>query len=659
MTLSRLLVLLAGAGIALADNTGTVNIAAGGGFSFDSGTPVNSGGDLLFTGTSVNAQGSAKFSNVGTGGATAFGFLSSQALALLPYTATTIGSLAVNEVFAVQTNGGNFAKALVTAVSGSSITFQYQTYGNTTGGGGNVPTITSVQNNYGQVAQGLPNYGIAPSALFYITGSALASVTTSLQSSASPGLQTTLNNVTVTVSVGGASVNCPIYYLSPTQIDAVLPGSTPTGIGTIVVNNNGSKSSPAPITVVQSAFGILNYNGSLAATYDANNALITATNAANPGQTIVIWGSGVGYDPKDDDKIFPQSQDNLSNIPIKVYVGGAQATILYQGRSQYPGVDQIVVTLPNSIPTGCYVSLAVVSGTGSSAIVSNGTTIPVAASGKTCSDSNNLFSPQLIQTLTGKSSVRIGFLQLTQTTSIGAGSGNGGQVSNIIAGAFTNVTGTNYSSSVGVNLVSIGSCLVTNPLFTGNPLTTTATGLDAGPGIMVNGPQGSLTLTPLSIPGQSLKIYTTSNTPSNFIPAAGGSFTFDNGNGGTDVGHFNATTTFPQNFTWTNNAAVSPIDRTQGVTVTWSGGSPGAYVTISGSASAFANGQTIAGSFICQAPLSAGQFTVPPPVLLALPSGQGSLSLTDSTNPQSFTASGLDLGYLLNSSTFTANVRYN
>jgi hypothetical protein len=33
-------------------------------------------------------------------------------------------------------------------------------------------------------------------------------------------------------------------------------------------------------------------------------------------------------------------------------------------------------------------------------------------------------------------------------------------------------------------------------------------------------------------------------------------------------------------------------------------------------------------------------------VLLALPAGSGSLSVENSTNPQTFTASGLDLGYV-------------
>src|SRR5262249_43514689 len=94
----------------------------------------------------------------------------------------------------------------------------------TSGGGGPTgppsPVITTVQNNYGNIQPGLPNYAIAPSALFFIQGTNLANTTTSLLSSADPGLQTTVSGVTVTVTAGGSTRQCPLYYLSPTQIDA-------------------------------------------------------------------------------------------------------------------------------------------------------------------------------------------------------------------------------------------------------------------------------------------------------------------------------------------------------------------------------------------------------------------------------------------------------
>src|SRR4051794_31204041 len=116
------------------------------------------------------------------------------------------------------------------------------------------PVVSAVENNYSYVAPGLPSYGIAQGSIFVIFGSNLASTATGLQN---VPLKTTLNGVTVTATVGGVSKQALLYYVTATQIAGILPSSTPVGTGTIVVNNNGSSSAPAPLTVVQSAFGIL------------------------------------------------------------------------------------------------------------------------------------------------------------------------------------------------------------------------------------------------------------------------------------------------------------------------------------------------------------------------------------------------------------------
>jgi uncharacterized protein (TIGR03437 family) len=659
--IANALIALALPAAALADITDqTLTIPVGQQVNLETGTVVASGGDLKWDGLLLTPQGSARVVGLGVGGDAAYQSTTLQTLqqlqtsgALQPGVPFVPSALGNQPVAGALTNAGHLAKIEVTstATSGQSLAIKFTTYGATGsgGGGGTSPTISSIYNNYGGVAQGLPNYGIAPGALFVIAGSGLANTTTPLQSSAAPGLQTTLSGVTVTVSVGGTTLDCPLYYLSPTQIDAVLPGKTPVGIGTIVVTNNGTKSSAATLVVTQSAFGLLYYNGTLAATYDAGNALITSSNAANPGQTIAIWGSGVGNDPADDDKVYPQGQNNLANIAMQAYVGGLPATIVYRGRSQYPGVDQIVLTIPTNVTPGCWVSLAIVSGTPS--IVSNGTTIPIAASGKTCSEPNSIFSSSVFQSLLGKTTIRTGSLILGQTTTIGGTT----PVANFAGGTFQSFTPTSFTNINGGNSVSTGSCLVTNTNFSTTLASTTP--LDAGTSINATGPQGSLALSKLSFGGQ--QIYTATTVPANFIPAAGGSFTYDNGNGGADVGHFNTATNFPANFSWTNASAVTAINRTQGVTVNWSGGAPGVTVTISGSAASTVNGSSVTGSFTCQAPLSAGTFTVPPPVLLALPSGSGTLLLTDNTNPQTFTASGLDVGYTLNTAGFTENVNYN
>src|ERR1700732_3810111 len=101
------------------------------------------------------------------------------------------------------------------------------------------PKVTALVNNYGNVLPGLPNYGIAQGSLFVIYGSGLANTTTTLQS---VPLQTPLSGVTISVTVSGSTVACPIYFLSPGQIDAILPSSTPVGTGTITVTNNGTAS---------------------------------------------------------------------------------------------------------------------------------------------------------------------------------------------------------------------------------------------------------------------------------------------------------------------------------------------------------------------------------------------------------------------------------
>jgi uncharacterized protein (TIGR03437 family) len=513
----------------------------------------------------------------------------------------------------------------------------------TTGGGGGptgppAPVITTVQNNYGNVLPGLPNYAIAPSALFYIQGTNLANTTTSLLSSADPGLQTTVSGVTVTVTAGGSTRQCPLYYLSPTQIDAILPGPTPTGSATITVTNNGTTSNAFTITVAQSAFGILSYNGSLAATYDANNNIITSANSANPGQAIVIWGSGVGYDPADDDKLFPQKQDNLTNIPMQVYVGGIQANIAYRGRSQFPGVDQIVITVPGNSPTGCYVSLMVVSGN----IVSNSTTIPVASTGRTCSDPNTSVTPDIFAGLAGKSNVKLGFVNVSQGTSISA---QGTQTTNTLSGLFASFSGF-ASTPVAANQVSIGSCLVTVAQASSTGLGS-FTGLDAGANIAVNGPAGALNLPQLQFPGFGAGFYGPSGgtAPAGYIPSTGGTFTFDNASGGKDVGHFNTSVTMPPQFTWTNASSITSVNRSQGVTVNWSGGARGSMVTISGSSTASLTAGSYTVSFTCEAPIEAGQFAVPSPVLLYLPAGNnGTLAVGDFSSYGVFSAPGIDLG---------------
>lgn len=240
------------------------------------------------------------------------------------------------------------------------------------------PRITQVSNNYSYLLPSHPSYGIAKGSIFIIVGTGLANSSTPLQNMP---LKTELNGVSAKVTVGGTSTDVIWYYVTPTALGGVLPSNTPVGKGTITVTNNGQTSTPAPILVVNNAFGLLTLDQSgtgTAAVFNTQYDLLSATNSTRPGDIIVLWGSGIG--PVAGDETLQQAQVNLENSPITVEIGGLPARLTYRGRSIFPGLDQINAVVPERVRLGCNVPVVVKAGT----FWSNVATIPVATNGGAC-----------------------------------------------------------------------------------------------------------------------------------------------------------------------------------------------------------------------------------------------------------------------------------
>ncbi len=249
------------------------------------------------------------------------------------------------------------------------------------------PTVAAlgVRNAASYSHPGFPNGAIAQGSLFVVFGSAMGPG--AIEYAGSFPLPSTLGGTSVNVTVNGSTLPCPMIYTSSGQLAAILPSAiTPTGTGTLVVSYNGA-SNAAPITVVTSSPGIftVNQQGSgPAVIQDGGGNPNALGNAFNPGQTVVVWGTGLGPISGSDANVPPTG--NLPGITVTAFVGGQSAAVAYAGRSQDAGLDQVNIMLPTGV-TGCFVPIYLVATPDSgAAVTSNFGTLSIAGSGTVCVD---------------------------------------------------------------------------------------------------------------------------------------------------------------------------------------------------------------------------------------------------------------------------------
>jgi uncharacterized protein (TIGR03437 family) len=498
-------------------------------------------------------------------------------------------------------------------------------------GGGATPTITSggVRNAASQTIPGLPNSAIARGSIFTVNGTNLGPATAAVSSNP---LQTTLAGTSVQVTVNGASVAAPVASASATQVTAIMPSAAATGSGTVTVSVNGQTSATEPVQVTSANFGVYTLNGAgsgPAQATDSSGNAITLTNPAQPGATVTLMGTGLGA-ISSDDVSQPSKQDVSSSVTL--YVGTEKTATQYAGRSgAAPGQDQITFTVPSDAITGCYVPVAAVVNN----ITSNFASIAIAPAGGACSDLNGFTSSQVQQIQSG-ANVRVGSINLTRTATTGAATVDSG------AAIFGSYASSQMASSLGpFQTASSGGCLVFG--FAGSSATMTdptqPQGLNAGTAIGISGSNGAKQLASTQSGSYGAQLATSASGGTLYLDPGG--YTVS-GPGGADVGNFQAQVTAPPAITWTNAASASSVDRSKGVTVTWTGGDPNGSVIISGSSTLRQGGGAL---FTCTAPPSAGTFTVPATVTMALPaSSSGALTVMGSSAPASFTATGIDIG---------------
>ncbi|MEN6602523.1 MAG: hypothetical protein ABFD86_08890, partial [Bryobacteraceae bacterium] len=513
------------------------------------------------------------------------------------------------------------------------------------------PTIEGpIMNVASYLLPGYPAFGVAQGSMFVVFGRNMGP--RGMYQAETWPLPKDLVGTSLQVTVGGVTVDAIMVYTSATQLAAILPSNTPTGDGTISVTYAGQVGLPAPIRVVPAAFGIftLNSQGNGPAVIQivrgAARPVNTLLEAAHPMELVSLWGSGLGA-VTGNEAAGPLPGD--MSTPIEVWVGGQPATVYYRGRSGCcAGVDEIYFYVPLGV-TGCYVPVVVRSGQG----VSNSTTMSISQSGNFCEDPSG-FTADNYKLMSEGGKLTAGWIELNRRGIFTSPTVDPAQTSETVLANFSRFqTDRAIRYNAPARFTGFGSCVVDMLRASAPSLVLyQPDSLEAGEALNVKNPNGITKQVSIVSEGSYFS-YVGGETGSVPLPQflVNGTYRVDNGSGGTALGAFSVRQDLRSPVMWTNIPSTRiDITRSDGYRVTWTGGDANRdFVTITGTSVDTAN--DVKAKFFCAERADAGQFTIPPYVLLGLPANNSTTGTYLAVGSQPLpsqskvTITGLDQAY--------------
>ncbi|MDP9171619.1 MAG: hypothetical protein M3N54_13460 [Acidobacteriota bacterium] len=195
--------------------------------------------------------------------------------------------------------------------------------------------------------------GISPGEFIVLYGTNMAPAGTTVAT----GLPfpTSLGGVQVTVN----GLPAPLYYVSPTQIAAIVPYGITYSIGQIQVTNNGVPSNSVTELVNKTSPGIFTLSanglGYGAMEHALDGTVVTASHPAQPGEPVAVYMSGLGavFPPVPEGSPGPSPTLSNTTNTITAYVGGIAATVGYAGLAPFlAGLYQVNLTIPATATAG-------------------------------------------------------------------------------------------------------------------------------------------------------------------------------------------------------------------------------------------------------------------------------------------------------------------
>jgi len=232
-----------------------------------------------------------------------------------------------------------------------------------------VPISTPTVDAGGVVSGASFQPGIVPGSWVTIKGTGLSPVASDTWDNAivNGKLPTILNGVSVSMG----SKDAYVYFISPGQINVQAP-DIGTGQVPVTVKTPGGTSLAVTANVVAQAPAFFQWPGSQAvATVNPSGALAvkngtfpgSTTAAAEPGDVLILWGTGFGPTTPPVAAGIQVPADKLYSVTATVKLGTTDLQVFGAALSPgYAGLYQIAIQVPAGMADGDYAIKATVNG---------------------------------------------------------------------------------------------------------------------------------------------------------------------------------------------------------------------------------------------------------------------------------------------------------
>jgi uncharacterized protein (TIGR03437 family) len=204
---------------------------------------------------------------------------------------------------------------------------------------------------------------LAPNTIATVYGANLAYSTHAVTTADLEGgsLPTTLDGVSVVLY----GFYCGLFYVSPGQINFLVPYGLAVSSAPLQVTRQGVAGLPVTIPMALTAPAFFQWNGNLAIGEHVDGSLITAAAPAQPGEGIVMYAAGLGRTSPDQvpDRVPSAAATTLYAAQTQILLNGVAlpaSSLLYVGVTPgFAGLYQINLRLPDPLPANPQIQVTI------------------------------------------------------------------------------------------------------------------------------------------------------------------------------------------------------------------------------------------------------------------------------------------------------------